>query len=207
MNKRRPAYPLICGKFEYDLAELQTFSHIFSEINEYLASHQDTGVFVKHSQKSAKNDFDMFPARTLDDVFENLVHSRDVLCTISISQHIVLRPWLGFDKNDEFRVFVEDKLIICISQQFIYSPLKRRVNVDGLVEKLEAVVQQMKYSDAVLDVNYTNQILTLIEINPGCRWHGSGSAGFSWNEIADLRQKREAGAKVVVRVLYDANTQ
>jgi len=60
------------------------------------------------------------------------------------------------------------------------------------IEKLRELVDKIPYNDAVLDINYLeNKLLTLIEINPGCRWHGAGSSLFKWQELSHIKKENK----------------
>lgn len=159
---------------------IQNFLHVCSD-----------GVFVKLSHKSSKNDFKMYPSYTITDVFDNLVHSPEVARTIMKSSSIVLKPWNpAITKSSEFRVFVESGHVIAVSQQEWHTPILSPItfDLDEFTTKLDLLVAKLPYLDAVLDINYINKTLTLIEINPGCRWHSSGASLFKWDELSKLKQ-------------------
>jgi len=154
----------------------------FSIIREYIKLHRNTGVFVKLSHKSAKNNHKLYSSFTLTDVFDNLVHSEEVLNNVDKSTSIVLKPWNDdISKATEYRVFIEQKKVVGISQQAWHTPQHEPPQLDGILDALKKL--QIPYNDAILDVNYKDGILHLIEINPGCIWHSSGSSLFRWEEL------------------------
>lgn len=154
----------------------------FPLIREYIKLHLDTGVFVKLSHKSAKNNYKLCPAFTVTDVFDNLVHSKEVLRNVDKSTSIVLKPWNDdISKETEYRVFIEQQKVVGISQQEWHTPQPEPPQLDGILDALLKL--RIPYNDAVLDVNYKDGTLHLIEINPGCIWHSSGGSLFRWEEL------------------------
>lgn len=160
---------------------------LFPTIREFLRKWSDCGVFVKLSHKSSKNDFKMYPSHTITDVFDNLVHSPEVSRNISKSSSIVLKPWnMKIKKPTEFRVFVENSKIIAVSQQEWHTHQPHLpLNINMFQQQLNLLIPNINrfYHDAVLDVNFAEDQLDLIEINPGCKWHSSGASLFRWDEL------------------------
>lgn len=157
---------------------------LFPQIRDYIRMHKSTGVFVKLSHKSAKNNHKLYPSFTVTDVFDNLVHSEEVLKNVDKSTTLVLKPWNDdITKATEYRVFVEQGRVIGISQQEWHTPQRESPMLDGILDALNNLCKKLPYYDAVLDVNYKDGKLVLIEINPGCIWHSSGSSLFRWEEL------------------------
>ena len=71
---------------------------------------------MKLSQKSAKNYFKMYPAGTVQEVFDNVVHSQEVQRCVQMSSCLVLRDWdYQVRRETEFRVFVVRRRVVCAS--------------------------------------------------------------------------------------------
>jgi len=102
---------------------------LFHDMQTVLDIHSDIGLFVKTSHKSAKHDFKLFSAKTLEEIFENIINSIEIYKDMHMVNHIILKPWNDkITKDTEFRVFVENKKIIGISQQACGIQLKNCVN-------------------------------------------------------------------------------
>jgi len=174
-------------KFErYDSIHL-----LFDEMQKILDKHMDTGLFVKTSFQSAKHEYKLFPAFTVMEIFENIIYSKEIYTSIDQSTCIILKPWNNeISKNTEFRVFVEDKRLIAISQQAWSVLMDEKPNLDNLIEQLDVLIKTIPYNDAVLDIHYKDGKLVLLEINPGCRFHGAGSSLYTWQEIDDIKNKQ-----------------
>jgi len=163
---------------------------IIDDIRVYLKKQSENGVFVKLSQKSAKNEMKLYPAFTVSEVFDQLVHSQEVLKNIPKSTSIVLKPWnTEITKATEHRVFIQQQRVIAISQQEWFTPLKEPPETQGLLEALEELVPKLPCYDCVLDINYKDGKLVLIEVNPGCIWHASGTSLYTSAEILKLSQE------------------
>jgi len=157
---------------------------------DYLKKNSGTGVFTKLSHKSAKNEFRLYPAKTVVQVFDNIVHSQEVLKNVPKSSSLVLKPWNdNISKTSEYRVFIEQRRIIALSQQAWSKPQQGEPETQGLLEALEELVPKLPYYDAVLDINYKDGKMELIEVNPGCIWATSGSSLFLWEELLKLIQQ------------------
>ncbi|ARF12145.1 cell division cycle 123 protein [Klosneuvirus KNV1] len=183
-------------KFErYDSINL-----LFDQMQKILDENKDTGLFVKTSFQSAKHEYKLFPAFTIMNIFENIIYSKEIYTSIDHTNHIILKPWNNdITKDTEFRVFVENKKVIAISQQAWGVSLSHEPYLNHSIEQLDDIIKDIPYNDAVLDINYTsNGVLTLIEINPGCRFHGAGSSLFTWQEIEDI--KSQTCKKIPVKI-------
>jgi hypothetical protein len=172
---------------------------LFDQMQKILDDHKDTGLFVKTSFQSAKHECKLFPAFTIMDIFENIIYSKEIWTSIDQTSCIILKPWNSeISKNTEFRVFVEDKRLIAISQQAWSVSMDEKPVLTHLIEKLNKLIETIPYSDAVLDIHYKAEILTLLEINPGCRFHGAGSSLFTWQEIDNV--KKTHGEQIPVKL-------
>jgi len=173
---------------------------LFDQMQKILDDHKDTGLFVKTSYQSAKHEYKLFPAFTIMNIFENIIYSKEIWSSIDKASCIILKPWNNnISKDTEFRVFVENKRIIAISQQAWGVSLSQVPYLEHLIEQLDDIIKDIPYNDAVLDINYTsNGVLTLIEINPGCRFHGAGSSLYTWQEIEDV--KRDQMNKIPIKL-------
>jgi len=105
-------------------------------IQTYLDKHQDTGIFCKTHDKSAKNDVTLRPLYTVEQVIEQLTISRDVLGMLelvltqnpdstaangSACCYLILLPWQDqITSHNEFRVFVQNHKVRAMAQQKWY---------------------------------------------------------------------------------------
>jgi len=78
---------------KFNLEQLIYLDNIISDIVFVLNKYKETGIFVKLSHKSAKNDFKLYPAQTIFEVFDNLVHSKEIQSNIPNSLGLILKPW------------------------------------------------------------------------------------------------------------------
>ncbi len=158
----------------------------------------NNGVFVKTSEKSAKNDHDMKPLYTVNKVLSEITGSKEILKYSmgkkGYCKYLVLKNWEpNIKESNEFRVIIENNRILGISQQKWYL----RVGLtDALCLKIaKRIINwynqiELPFNSAVLDVwvSGTNFKVHLIECNPGYCWGGSGSSLFHWindREILD----------------------
>jgi len=197
--------------------DFEDFSAEFLQtIDEYCRVHQETGIFAKTHQKSAKNDITLRPLHSAADVLRQLALSRDVLETMEQSSGtleeipLVLIPWQArISKENEWRVFVQDGHVRALSQQQWCTALG--LTVEDAHEVAESVVvwykdevqNNLSWSDMVLDVWVDEQQCHLIEVNPGGRWASSGSSLFEWRADMDIlhRPIDSKDASVYVRIL------
>jgi hypothetical protein len=167
-------------------------------IQNILQKFQNNGLFVKLSNKSAKNHKKLYPSKTLEDIFDNLLSSPEVLKSLERdpNMNIILREWNhNINKNNEFRVFIIDKKVRFISQQFWSNPIKLEQTPHEIINKISEfwnnINDKLYFNDCVLDVFLTDKC-HLIEINNGCEWSCSGSALFDWiSEICILQNGNE----------------
>lgn len=151
------------------------------------------GVFVKTSIKSGKHYQKCFPCYTVLDVLSNLVFSKEVMQSLLNEKCNLI--FKSFDpkikENNEFRVYVLDKQIKCISQSKLNQIVDlEEYSAEEIIKFIEVLWNDLKtkvdYNDCVLDVYINNKKASIIEINSGGAWSTAGSALFSWDEIMKL---------------------
>ena len=99
---------------------------------------------------------------------------------------LYLFEWLEMNKCDEFRVFVKNKTITCISQQFMYenfyydkSILEKKIEL--IINYFESNIKQIiEQNDFSYDFTFVNNIEYFIEPNSFGKEYAAGSGLFHW---------------------------
>jgi hypothetical protein len=160
-------------------------------IQSVLNIYQDDGAFIKTSLKSAKKNnkgIKTIPCFTINDVFENLVSSDQIMQSLLFGCNLIIRRWMEVNVNNEFRVYVLDKQIKAICQQSLSEHIIEKkdkiVIIDIINNYFTKIVDDISYNDCVIDLFIDNKdSVHLIEINSGGPWSTACSGLFSWNEI------------------------
>lgn len=114
-------------------ADLEEFHEkTLKAVEEYIQQHQETGVFVKTHDKSAKNDVIMKPLHSIREILAQLTFSRDLLGSLERMKSaghlctLVLAPWkTGITSYNEFRVFCQNHQVRAVAQQKWYLDLTK----------------------------------------------------------------------------------
>lgn len=151
----------------------------------------NTGVFVKTSCKSAKHHKKLTPCYNVNDILNNLIISPHVIQSLlSDNCNIILRKWNNnINDSNEFRVFILDKKIKCISQQKLNKIeiiIDYKIIIDSICKMWNDLLTKINYNDCVIDCYIYNNISYIIEINSGGPWSTAGSALFNWEEIMNF---------------------
>jgi hypothetical protein len=99
---------------------------------------------------------------------------------------LYLFDWLTMNECDEFRVFVKNKKITCISQQHIYSTfelneISLHTKINALIEYFETVVVTIiDQPDFSYDFTFISGSPYFIEPNSFGKEYAAGSALFHW---------------------------
>lgn len=160
--------------------------------------------FVKTGISSTKHDFNPYPVSTVSETIIQLMSSTKILKmfiekiqfhSLPINLTLLISKWNDkITKDTEFRVFIEDQVVVGISQQYIYDvwPLtpylifdvnetynKVQNLWDSIYDKLN---DKFKYKDAVVDIYIDIDTLMphLIEINSIGYWGPAGSSLYNW---------------------------
>ena len=173
---------------------IDDFSKEFiDDIQSYLTKYNNS-VFIKTSEKSSKNDTTMKPLQNIVEIIDQLTSSKDILVQ-SLSypnrcKNLIIQPWNNdIQPENEYRVIVENKKILAISQQKWYTYVG--LNTEMVTQDANKIYNwymenkhRIPYEAVVLDVYVTNEA-HLIECNPGYSWGSSGSALFHWENDKD----------------------
>ncbi len=173
--------------------DLMKFNMSFiREIRSALALYNHS-VFVKTSEKSGKNDSDVEPSSTVLDIIKGLTNSKDIylysLTRQDSCNYIIIQPWNDrITKQNEFRVIIENKRILGISQQRIYQNVDLTTELciragNSIQKWYNNIKDSIPFDSVVLDlfVDFEDSnTVNLIECNPGYCWGSSGSALFNW---------------------------
>lgn len=185
------------SKINYKLLE-KDISCISNELYEKIdiqlqkCNIDNTGVFVKTSFKSGKHHIKLFPSYNVIDVLSNLIFSIQVVQSFLVDNcSIILRKWNNNIKsNNEFRVFIINKDVKCISQQKM-ELLLMEINKEQIIKSICDMWNNNKkkiiYNDCVIDCYIYDNIANIIEINSGSAWSTAGSALFNWQEIINMK--------------------
>jgi hypothetical protein len=156
-------------------------------------NNNDIGIFVKTSIKSAKHHKTLTPCYTVSDILSNIIISPQVIQSLLVDNcNIIMRKWnSNISNNNEFRVFILDKKIKCISQQkleFLNISIAPNIIINSICEMWNELTKKINYNDCVIDCYIYNNIAHVIEINSGGIWSTAGSALFNWEEIIKLQK-------------------
>ena len=162
--------------------------NLIRKISYVLEIYKDDGAFVKTSLKSAKKNskgLKITPCFTVNDVFENLVSSDQILQSLLFGCNIIVRRWVDIKTQNEFRVYILNKRIRAICQQSLTEKIENKLDQNKLIKTIEVFYNtlQIDYDDCVLDLYISNEKIHLIEINSGGEWSTAGAGLFNWNEI------------------------
>lgn len=157
------------------------------------------GVFVKLQIHSTKYDYPPVECFTSDDVIDHIFSSNTIYKTLynykqsKVPLYLFLTPWKENICDTELRVFIENNIVIGISQQHIYdvqhTMLYYSCDPSELYKKAQKLWDNIrkelhdecKYIDVTLDTYIdTDQNMKLIEINCIGGWAAAGSALYNW---------------------------
>ena len=155
------------------------------------------GWFVRSDKVSLKyGEFGAGPYKTIEEIVQAIVSTisghecyniEDTSCTI------YLMNWLNLDPMKEFRIFIYQNQITCISDQNIYrinhklADMHKKGEITNIVHKIsqyfeEHVKDKMSYIGSyVMDLGFVNgEMPYFIEPNSFGAQYSSGSALFQW---------------------------
>jgi hypothetical protein len=162
--------------------------NLINKISSVLEIYKDEGAFVKTSLKSDKKNskgLKITPCFTVNDVFENLVSSDQILQSLLFGCNLIVRRWVDIKTQNEFRVYILNKQIKAICQQSLTEKIENKLDQNKLIEIIKKFYDslEIEYDDCVLDLYISKEKIHLIEINSGGAWSTAGSGLFNWNEI------------------------
>lgn len=179
-----------------------TFSHLFDDElhmmlakNKYPNIFDGTAYFVRSEDVSLKcGMFGIGPYYDFEHVIKSLVsekHYHSSICDTTTKIVLYLIPWTHINKDKEFRIFVYNKKITAISQQYLYEPnntlLQNPTLLHSWLPKIcdyvnNVVIPKVDHlSHYVLDIALIdNDEVYFIEINPFGKEYSAGSALFHW---------------------------
>ena len=146
--------------------------------------------FVRSENVSLKyGEHGLIPYTNFKTIIESIVsspHGHTPIYSNTKEITLYLFEWVNMNKCDEFRVFVKNKKITCISQQHIYNIfdfdnniLKNKIEL--LIDYFEKnVVKIIEQNDFSYDFTFVNNIPYFIEPNSFGKEYAAGSALFHW---------------------------
>ena len=177
------------------------FTDIYDDEIDYLVKELgeiDGSYFVRTDRTSLKNGiFGVGPYTKTKDIIISM-------CTTQFNHHaftrddeeinLYLMEFKKINMDLEFRVFVVNNEISCVSQQNIYVKNKyiSDKNDIKLVEKLENDFEKnikdklSDYKNYIMDIVLIDDTFNFIEINPFGKEYTSGSACFDWISDNDI---------------------
>lgn len=171
--------------------ELDDLLRKYSHLDKYF---DGTKYFVRSEDTSLKTSIHKAgPYINLKQIIEGLT-----TCSYThtpINEHtkelkIYLLKWLDLNHDKEFRVFVNNKKITCISQQYWYN--KNMIGESELINYVEIIIDYLnnfisnteyfnKNSSVVIDIILLENLKPyIIEFNPFGKEYSSGSSLFHW---------------------------
>jgi hypothetical protein len=146
--------------------------------------------FVRSENVSLKyGEHGLIPYTNFRTIVESIVtcpHGHTPIYSDTKEIILYLFEWIEMNNCDEFRVFVKNKKITCISQQHIYSNfnfdniiLKNKIEL--LIDYFEKnVIKIIEQNDFSYDFTFINNIPYFIEPNSFGKEYAAGSALFHW---------------------------
>lgn len=117
---------------------------------------------------------------------------------------IFLFEWIELEQSHEYRVFVKDSQITCISQQFIYEKFDLdentiKNNITTILDSFDDIINKTGYTTFSYDVVLIQSIAYFIEPNSFGKEYAAGSALFHW--IIDFDKLYGIDGKIYVRYI------
>ena len=146
--------------------------------------------FVRSENVSLKyGEHGLIPYTNFKTIIESIVsspHGHTPIYSNTKEITLYLFEWVNMNKCDEFRVFVKNKKITCISQQHIYNIFDFDNNI--LKNKIELLINYfeknvlkiIEQNDFSYDFTFVNNIPYFIEPNSFGKEYAAGSALFHW---------------------------
>tara|TARA_Y100000780_G_scaffold231922_1_gene259716 strand:- start:2643 stop:3461 length:819 start_codon:yes stop_codon:yes gene_type:complete len=152
----------------------------------------DGSYFVKTDKTSLRNGiYGVGPYTNLEDIIISMCTTQFGHHAFTEKDHEINLYLMEFEKINmdlEFRVFVVDNTITCVSQQNIYVKNKiiNDTNSKELINKLDEYFniniknKLSNFKNYIMDIAYIDNNYKFIEINPFGKEYTSGSACFDW---------------------------
>lgn len=167
----------------------QIDDELIKKLDKAVKSFNSRKLFVKLSNSSAKNDKPITPFTSTEEIIRFLSTLRETRKRLNdiIDISIILMPFNEkINKDNEFRVFVQETIIKAICPQdwssvrfFSKSQVTEIIRL--IIDLLEKVFKMSKnYHSGVFDVYIHENQAHLIEINPWGSFASSGSSAFHW---------------------------
>lgn len=168
---------------------------LIKKLDSLLKNIDTNNLFIKLDSCSPKDSFIKdLPIKSSKDIIDHIITSRRCINTLNSHKNykkeinlIVKKFDNDIDINNEYRIFIKNKKITCVSQ---YRWFKNVGITDLILYKLhdclmdkdfQHQIDKLPCSDCILDISYNNNdILKIIELNPFGSKSPTGSALFNW---------------------------
>lgn len=198
----------ISGKLSsiyYD--DITTFVKKYEEIYTELFN-KGKKYFVKCESVSLKyGHHGLIPYTNFRTIIESLItcpYGHTAIYSDTKKLTIYLFEWIDFDKSHEYRVFVNNSQITCISQQFLYEKFDLnentiKNNITTILDSFHEIINKTGYTTFSYDVVLIQNIAYFIEPNCFGKEYPAGSALFHW--IIDYDKLYGVDGKIYVRYI------
>lgn len=146
--------------------------------------------FVRSENVSLKyGEHGLIPYTNFRTIIESIItcpHGHTPIYSDTKEITLYLFDWIEMNACDEFRVFVKNKKITCISQQHLYDNFnldkvilnnKIKLLIDYFEDTIKQIIDQPDFS---YDFTFVNDIPYFIEPNSFGKEYAAGSALFNW---------------------------
>lgn len=168
----------------------------YEELDDLIKQYpiQKKNYFVRTDKTSLKSGiYGIGPYDNLKDIIISMTTTRFGHHSFNKNDEVInlyLMDFINMDIDKEFRVFVVNNKISCISQQNIYRKnlFLENIDIQEFIHKmldffdLNIKKKLLNYSNYIMDIVYLDNVQTFhfIEINPFGKEYTSGSACFHW---------------------------
>lgn len=195
-----------------DLEELSLqFRNDINSVIEYYKQNGITKFFVKLSGTSGKSDHDLFPLFDVFDIVKFISRiafkkeykkTREKLYCANLC--VIIMPWNNmFDNRKyEFRAFMYNSKITCISQQVWYDCMNyTEEELKMIKHAILKFENKTNLKNATIDMYINNGKMHIIECNPFGPYAAAGSSLFNWKN--DFDKMHNKNNKIYFRLLVE----
>lgn len=170
--------------------------------------NKETKYFVKCENVSLKyGHHGLIPYTNFRTIIESLItcpYGHTPIYSDTKKLTIYLFEWIELEQSYEYRVFVKDSQITCISQQFLYEKFDLdentiKNNITTILDSFDEIINKTGYTTFSYDVVLIRGTSYFIEPNCFGKEYAAGSALFHW--IIDFDKLYGIDGKIYVRYI------